>query len=86
MEIQFYCHLEFGGYIYFFVNFTLLWTTRDSTIEYTLELYMYNSSKGFSAADDTCYIHCCILQLEEILLQQFQSQVHDQLVLLSSGK
>ena len=43
-------------------------------------------AKVFSAADDTCYIHCRILQLGEIRLQQFQSQVHDQFVLLSSGK
>ena len=46
MEIQFYCHLEFGAYVYF-LNFILLWSTRDSTIEYTLERYMYISSKGF---------------------------------------
>ena len=33
--------------MYIFLNFILLWSTRDSTIEYTSELYMYNSSKGF---------------------------------------
>ena len=33
--------------MYIFLNFILLWSTRDSTIEYTLELYMYNSSKCF---------------------------------------
>ena len=31
----------------YILNFTSLWRTQDSTIEYTLEFYMYNSSKGF---------------------------------------
>ena len=33
-----------------------------------------------------CFIHCCLLQLEETILQRFQSLAHEQFVLSSSSQ